>query len=121
MSFLTVTGNLGRDAELKTVNGNRVLEFSVADTVGFGDKKETQWIRCSLWAAKRAESLAPYMKKGAVVEVCGTPKINTYKTQAGEFRAGIDVNVLDVRLHGGGKAERQEAPADEFEQDSVPF
>ena len=34
MSFMTVTGRLGRDAELKTMqSGKKVLSFSIADDI----------------------------------------------------------------------------------------
>jgi hypothetical protein len=50
----------------------------------------------------------------------GNPSINSYEGKTGH-KSELQVRVIEVRLHGGGKAERQEAPADEFEQDSVPF
>ena len=44
MAFLVATGNLGRDGELKTANGHKLLTFSIADEIGYGDKKSTQWL-----------------------------------------------------------------------------
>ena len=120
MSFITATGNLGRDAELTTANGHKLLKFSIADEIGYGDKKSTQWLRCTIWG-KRAESLAQYLTKGSMVEICGTPKVNSYQTKAGEFRAEIEVSVLELKLRGGGKAERQEAPADDMDSGEIPF
>jgi single-strand DNA-binding protein len=120
MSFITVTGRLGSNAEIrKTQDGTAVASFSIADDVGFGDKKSTQWIKCALFG-KRAEALAQYLTKGSVVEVMGNPSINSYEGKTGH-KSELQVRVIEVRLHGGGKSERQEAPADDFEQDSVPF
>jgi single-strand DNA-binding protein len=116
-----ITANLTRDAVLKEVAGTKVLEFSLADEIGFGDKKTKQYIRCSLWG-KRGESLARYMKKGSMVEVCGTPKINSYKTKAGDFKAEIDVSVLELKLKGGGpKASVDNTVVEQIADDEIPF
>jgi len=121
MSFIMITANLTRDAVLKEVAGTKVLEFSLADEIGFGDKKTKQYIRCSLWG-KRGESLARYMKKGSMVEVCGTPKINSYKTKAGDFKAEIDVSVLELKLKGGGpKASVDNTVVEQIADDEIPF
>lgn len=82
---ISVTGALGRDAELKhTKSGAPVLEFSVADSLsrkddngGWVDVRETIWWRVSLWGAL-AETLAPVLVKGARVEVTGPIQIRTY-------------------------------------------
>ena len=58
---------IGKDAEVRfTPSGAAVANVSLAFTYGKkGDdgKRPTQWVDASLWG-QRAESLAPYIKKG---------------------------------------------------------
>jgi single-strand DNA-binding protein len=59
---------LGRDAELKTVGDQKVCNLSLAYNHGKKDEKgdrPTQWVDAALWG-KRAESLAPFLKKGTL-------------------------------------------------------
>src|SRR3546814_10415314 len=64
MQTITVTGGVGRDAELRsTQRGDQVCSFNVGVNQGYGDKKSTNWYRVSLWG-KRGESLQPYLLKG---------------------------------------------------------
>ena len=48
-------GTVGRDAEVRYLpSGQAVLNVTVANNVGFGDKQQTLWVRVALWG-KRAE------------------------------------------------------------------
>lgn len=40
MAVVTILGKLGKDVELKDINGKRLASFSIADTVGWGDNKQ---------------------------------------------------------------------------------
>lgn len=128
MAHLIATGRLGKDAELrKTQNGKSVLSFSLADDIGWGDNKKTQWLKCALWG-DRAEKLAPHMLKGSMIEISGTPSVEAWNDKAkGEARAAIVVTVADVRLHGGGKredtpvADRGRATGRNDMDDEIPF
>lgn len=124
MSTLIVTGRCGRDGELRTLqDGTKVLSFSIADDIGFGEKKKVQWISCALFG-KRAESVAPYVTKGSMVEVVGQPSINTYEGKNG-FKADLQVRVSELKLHGGGKKDEAEAPKGRatapVADDEIPF
>src|SRR3546814_2589868 len=71
MQTITVTGGVGRDAELRfTQRGDQVCSFNVGVNQGYGDKKSTNWYRVSLWG-KRGESLQPYLLKGVKVAISG--------------------------------------------------
>lgn len=64
MANIQVLGKLGKDVEVKTVGQSTVAQFSLAETVGFGDKKSTIWYDIAIWG-KRAESgLNAYLTKG---------------------------------------------------------
>lgn len=98
MNFITITGNLGKDAELRTIpSGESILQFSVADSQG--KDKPSIWWRCSLWG-KRAETLSQYLLKGQQVTVVGQVTEREY-TKDGETKKAMDVRVTDIALQGG--------------------
>lgn len=101
MIKLTAIGNLGRDGELKNINGKNVINFSVAHTEKFKDstgKEKTVWIDCSYWTDKTG--IAPYLKKGTQVYIEGTPDIRTYQTQDGKQGASLTLRVVSIQLLG---------------------
>lgn len=103
MNVLTVTGNLGKDAERKAMNdGTAVLKFSVADSQG--KDKPAIWWNCDMYG-KRAESLATYLVKGQQVTVTGTLSEREY-----EGKKYQTLRVNDVALQGGRPSGEQQAP-----------
>lgn len=126
MSTLIVCGRLGSDAEVKTTNGGtKLAAFSVADEIGWGDKKRTQWIKCS-WFGDRAEKAAKHMTKGSMVEVVGVPQVEVWTKKDGAAAGTLSITVSEVRFHGGGKkddgpvADRARATAP-TPDDEIPF
>jgi single-strand DNA-binding protein len=53
MNVFTVTGNIGKDCEVKSFGGSSVCNFTVAAKSGFGDKAQTIWLDCALWVNKQ--------------------------------------------------------------------
>lgn len=123
MNVMTFTGHIGRDAETRyTTGGNVVAQFSVALTYGYGDKKDTAWMRCALFG-KRAESLAPYLVKGQLVGIVGEFAPREYEKD-GQTRTSMDVRVSDVTLLGKSERQdtRQPVASSHAEEDSdIPF
>lgn len=109
MNSLTITGQLGKDAELRTTpKGEQVLGFSVADSQG--RDKPTIWWNCQLWG-KRAESLAQYLTKGQAVTIIGTVSQRTYTDKQGMEKTTLDVKVNDLALQGIRSQESAAKPA----------
>ena len=127
MNVICITGNLGKDAELKAMqDGTPVLKFSVADSQG--RDKPAIWWSADLFG-KRAESLAPYLLKGQQVTVTGTLSEREY-----EGKKYQTIRVNDLALQGARpdgprqQAPRQQAPQQQsngggFDDmaDDVPF
>jgi single-strand DNA-binding protein len=106
MSIVHISGRIGRDGEVKNVGDNQVCNFSVAENIGFGDKKVTQWWSCALWG-KRGASLAPYLAKGNAVTVCGEVSVREWMKD-GVAKHELQCRVLDVALQGSkGEAEQK--------------
>jgi single stranded DNA-binding protein len=110
MSFASIPGRLGRDAELRQGDepSKSVLNFSVAEDIGYGESKRVQWWKCALWG-KRAEALAPYLTKGTPVTVFGNPELREYQKKDGTQGAELNVRVTEIALQGRG----QERDADQ--------
>ncbi len=113
MQFITITGALGRDAELKrTKTGDEVLSFPVGVSQGYGDSKTTNWYRCSMWG-KRAVNLQQYLMKGVKVAVAGEMKTGEYE---GKTQLNIDVATLDFMSRGETALARQPTAHDKAKQ-----
>ena len=134
MNKLIAVGRVGADAEQKFLqSGTALLTFPVAVDIGYGDKKSTQWYRCTIFGKRAEGRLIEFLKKGTQVVIDGEPKLNEYETSDGDKRASIEVNISDVTLVGGGKPDteasapvqqpvQQQAPAQSFTPDEdVPF
>lgn len=98
MANIQVLGKLGKDVEIKTVGQNTVAQFSLAETVGFGEKKQTIWYDVSIWG-KRAESgLVDYLSKGRELLVYGE-----LMTTEHNGKTYLKINANDVKLTQGTK------------------
>lgn len=104
MNSWNFTGNLGNDCEQRyTQSGDSVFSFSVGVKSGFGDKASTTWAKCAMFG-KRGESVAPYLKKGALVGISGEVNNREYQDKEGQKRYSLDVRVNDLTLLGGKPA-----------------
>ena len=101
MNNLSFTGRLAADAEKRfTQNGTAILSFTVANDVGYGDRKVTNWYRCSI-IGKRAESrLSEFLVKGQQVGVTGQHQMREYDKKDGTKGYSNEVNVNEVDLLG---------------------
>lgn len=101
MNNLNFTGNLGQDCETRyTSGGDAITSFSVALTSGYGEKKLTTWMRCSMFG-KRGEAVAPFLKKGTQVAISGEFSARPYTNKDGVEKISLDVRVNDLTLLGG--------------------
>lgn len=101
---ITVTGNLGQTAELKTTpSGRPVLSFSLAHTPRrknaageWEDADVTQWYRGTLWG-REAELYADILVKGQVgaVTITGDLKPSIFESNSGP-RLSLDVAVHSI-------------------------
>lgn len=125
MAQITLTGNLGQDAELKFIpSGDPVLNFSVADTLNRKNKQtgeweevSTTWWRVALWG-KQAETLAAHLTKGARVVVTGDVHSREWATDTGEKRLSFDVKARTIGIIP--RAEKTGGFTGGTQQDSAP-
>lgn len=92
MKQIQIIGNIGREPELKTrSNGKDYMVFSVAVTIPNG----TEWYGV---CAPNLEKIRPYLTKGRMVFIQGTPQFSVYKDT-------VDITIFadSVQLCGGGR------------------
>lgn len=94
------TGNLTRDAEIKTVGENEVASFAIA----VNDRKgEATFLNCDMW---RPGGVGEYLTRGKQVAVSGELRCKRYEKD-GQKK---EIWVLEVRSLAllGGAREREE-------------
>ena len=101
MNTAIFAGYLGRDAELRNTPTSDVLNFSLAVTTGYGDKKKTLWVACALWG-ERGAKLEQYLIKGQGVVVHGDVDFRIYDKRDGSTGCELTVNVQRLTLIGKG-------------------
>lgn len=99
-------GRLGADAELKDINGHKMMEFRVANNVGFGKHESTNWFRCQDWS-KGAENRVQYFTKGKQVFITGELSVREFTDSNGVKRSSVEVRTTSIDLIGP-KAENGE-------------
>lgn len=98
-NVFSFTGAIGRDAEVRfTPSGMAVLNVTVANNVGFGDKQQTLWVRVALFGKRAEGSLKDYLVKGQQVFVSGELTLNEYKANDGTMKTNLELNanILDL-------------------------
>ena len=105
MNSWTITGNLGRDVEVKSFEKGSVAKFSIAVSSGWGDKKTTQWVDVSAWG-KLGENCATYLSKGKKVLVIGEMTVRPWVDKEGNNRFSVELNARDIEfLSAKGESE----------------
>ena len=87
MRNITIAGNIGKDAQIRTTQNVEA---------GYGQNKKTQWYDCS-WFGSRGEKVAPYLTKGSKITVSGE-----FDTREHDGKTYLQISVNNVTLQGGG-------------------
>ncbi|MBW4464393.1 MAG: single-stranded DNA-binding protein [Pegethrix bostrychoides GSE-TBD4-15B] len=98
-----VSGNLGADAQIKTVELKSGEEAQLAEATLYvrkpRDRKESFTVRLTIWSKSSAWRMLPYLKKGSVVICTGNLEPSPYISSNGNVpKAGLEMTVLDIDL-----------------------
>ncbi len=128
MKAITIAGNIGKDAEVRsTQGGDKVTGWTVAVEDRTGKEKSTIWFDCTLWG-KRGESLAQYLTKGSKVCVSGELSKREH-----DGKTYLTIRAEQVSLMGGkpeGQREERQSDGygaggtpknDPYDGDAIPF
>jgi len=94
-------GNIGKDATIKNMErGVVAINFPVAHNKNWRDKRtgesktKTTWVNCTIWKKDGANlRILDFLKKGALVELIGSPFAKAYSQEDGFLRTEIRLNV----------------------------
>lgn len=93
---VTLVGRLTRDPELrKTQAGKSVLKFNLAVNRPF-NKEQADFVSCIAWEQK-ADFMANYITKGALISVVGRIETGSYEDASGKKVYTTDVVVDNVQ------------------------
>lgn len=102
MNKIVISGNLAKDIEVRIVNvGDSnfpVANITVANEVGYGDKKKAIFFNCNFTGEKRIEALEKYLVKGCKVIVSGTMVIENWKDENDEYHTRPYIKVDDIEI-----------------------
>jgi len=106
MTRIEVIGTLGKDPELKFIQGKNgqfaVAEFSIADSQR--ENKNGEWIDgVTVWykvsvMGKQAETVTDALTKGTRVKVVGTFKVGEYTAKDGTLKQVFDIKADEITL-----------------------
>lgn len=121
-NVFSFTGTVGRDAEVRvTPSGQSVLNVTVANNIGFGDRQQTLWVRVALWGKRAEGSLQNYLKKGQQVFVSGELSQREYQANNGTTRTSLELNANIIDLVGKRNDQGQQQPQQQdYQQTSQP-
>ena len=99
-------GHIGKDATLKTMDrGVIAINFPVAHNKNWRDKRsgesktKTTWVNCTIWKKEGANlRILDFLKKGALVELIGSPFAKAYTMEDGFVRTEIRLNVAQTNI-----------------------
>lgn len=108
MEKIEIIGNIGKDAELKSINGNDYAMFDVAVTERYRETERTTWYSCAKF--DKDKKLVNHLTKGTKVYISGRPQASAYTNNAGKTVSQINIWVNDLEFCGPAKQAPQEAP-----------
>ena len=115
---------IGRDPEVKvTPSGAALCKFSAAVSSGWGDKKTTTWLNCTVFG-KSAERAGSWLHKGMQVSLVGPISLREYTDQSGAKKVSLDMTVDDFKTLGAKEEAKPAAAAGGYDDDNdqdVPF
>ena len=106
-------GNIGKDAVVRNMErGVIAINFPVAHNKNWRDKRtgesrtKTTWVNCTIWKKEGANMrILDFLKKGALLEVIGTPFAKSFLQEDGSMRSEIRLNVAKTNILRPAKCE----------------
>ena len=103
MLQIQLIGNLGTDSKIQEINGNKIINFSVAINDNYKDSdgnviERTTWVNCAIAKKEGSTKVAEYLLKGTKVFVQGKSSVKVWKDNNGVHQPSINVWVDRVEL-----------------------
>lgn len=100
MLQFSIIGNLGKNAEVRNINGKSYYSFSVAHS----QKVPNSFDKVTLWIdvlAPGSDKLAQYLVKGTKVFVSGDGSVNQYVGKDGQSHVSVSMFASTLQFCGG--------------------
>jgi single-strand DNA-binding protein len=103
LNKVQLIGNLGKDPEVQTLEGNiKVAKFSLATTESYRDsngqlQSNTDWHNIVLWRGL-ADLAQSYLRKGSLVYVEGKLKTRSYDDKDGQKKYVTEIIAENILL-----------------------
>lgn len=115
LNKVLLIGNVGSDANIRTVGDRKVASFNLATTEKRKDKdgniiQETEWHSIVIWG-NLAEVVEKYVGKGSQLYIEGKIKTEKYTDKEGNDRYVVRIYATSLQLLGGKREESAPAPA----------
>ncbi|KAK6502540.1 ssDNA-binding protein, mitochondrial [Arthrobotrys conoides] len=106
ISRVQIIGRIGTEPEIsETSTGSSVTKYAVASTLGYGDKRATQWHKVIAFGYPTPERLT----KGSRIFLEGDLQFNVYEGEDGKKHTSVTVKQRSVsvleRPQGAGEGE----------------
>lgn len=129
MIELQAIGNIGKDAEQKTIGGHSYASFSIGVTEkNSNGEVKTTWLRVMKY--DKEGKLTAYLTKGKKVFVRGNPHFSAYISKSGEAIADTTIWADKLEFCSSGEKQNQQterqsgadnSPAQADDEDDLPF
>ena len=120
MNKLEVIGNLTKDPETRVVKGSngeaKVTNFTVAANDGYGEHKQTLFVRITAWNGF-GEMCAKYLRKGSKVFAAGPVTVNAYINTDGQAVGQMEMKLDNIEFLSKAGDPAPAAGADHEEED----
>lgn len=98
-----LTGNLGKDPEIRQFDSGKLATFSLATREDYWTKageqaSQTQWHRISAWG-KVAERIEAELKKGTFVSIEGRLRNRSYTDKDGAKKFVTEIIATDIHVN----------------------
>lgn len=124
MNIITLTGNLGKENELKELqSGTSVLNntIGVRSNAKVNGEYVTSWFNISIFG-KGAEIFNRYTQKGSKVFLSGEVRVRNYKKSDGSTGVSVDLNVHNFEfLDSANNNQNNQGASDNYYQNNGGF
>lgn len=96
MNICMFSGRLTRDAQLVNTNsGHSIMKFGFAVTVGFGDKKKTEFLDCFKFIRENEVKVIPTLIKGKPLNIICEFQTSKWTDKEGNERTKPEFRIVE--------------------------
>lgn len=97
MNKIMITGRLTKDIEVYNSEKTTVGKFTLANDIGYGDNKKTNFFKCVCFG-NIVEVVNKYTSKGSKILICGELQEDNYTDKNGNKHNDVNIVVNEVEF-----------------------